>query len=160
MCLPRLELQQGTARMRSILLIGLVVAAAFATIAPAGARDTTLHLDASEVLDPSYAKNSLDGSVRFYFAGQPTPAVLSNLGKARTSRKTNAVGKSDAQACRWVMLTALAALQAEAKALGANAVVGITSAHTFTSATQYECHAGGILAGVSLKGRYVKLADR
>ncbi|MFA6985636.1 MAG: excinuclease ATPase subunit [Arenimonas sp.] len=146
--------------MRSILLIGFAAAAAFAAITPAHARDTSVRLDVSEVLDPSYSKDSLDGSVRFYFAGQPTPAVLSDFGKARTSRKTNAVGKSDAQACRWVMLTALAALQAEAKSRGANAVVDITSAHTFRSPTQFECHAGGIMAGVSLKGRYAKLADR
>lgn len=146
--------------MRSIFFILFAALAAFATTTPASARDTTLHLDASEVLDPSYSKNSLDGSVRFYFAGQQTPAVLSDMGRGRTSRKTNAVGKSDAQACRWVMLTALAALQAEAKSRGANAVIGITSAHTFSSPTQFECHAGGIMAGVSLQGRYAKVADR
>lgn len=143
--------------MRNILLIAL---AAIGATAPVSARDTVLHLDARDVLDPSYSKGVLDGSVRFYFAGQKIPVGASQFRRARTSRKTNAVGKSDAEACKWVMLTALQALQDQARSLGANAVVGITSANGFSSPTQFECHAGSVMAGVSLRGNYARLAER
>lgn len=140
--------------------ISLVLLAAIAVAMPAFARDTVLHLDVNTVTDPGFSQGKLDGSVKFYFAGQKTPAVLSNLGAATTNRKTSGAGKSDNDACRWVMLTALVALQDDAKAHGANAVIGITSNYknvTWASPTQYECHAGNIMAGVALKGTYAKI---
>ena len=94
--------------------------------APADARDTVLHLDIQPVMEPAYSEGRLDGSVRFFLEGQAAPMVAKEFGEAISSRKTNAFGKSDATACKWAMLSALLALQAEAKARGANAVVGIT----------------------------------
>ena len=141
-----------------ILLSTLVIGG---LAAPASARDTRLHLDAQPVIASGIEDRTLDGSVRFYFEGQATPAVLEQLGAASTNRKTNAVGKSDQEACRWVMLGALLALQEAAKARGANAVVGIRSNYKrqeFVSATQYECAAGAIMAGVALKGSYARVA--
>lgn len=137
----------------------------FALAAPglAMARDTTLQLPVAEVLDPAYHQGKLDGSVRFYFAGQSTPALISQHGEGVANRKTNAVNKSDAEACRWVALTALVALQEAARKRGANAVVGITSyfkRNEFKSASQYECHAGALMAGVALKGTYAKVGGR
>jgi hypothetical protein len=79
------------------------------------------------VLDPSYSSATLDGSVRFYFEGEATPEVLADHGLARTSKKTNGAGKSDEEACRWAALSAFKALEAKAKQLGANAVIGIRS---------------------------------
>jgi len=143
--------------MRRILPIVLT---ALVVVAPVGARDTALHLDTRDVLAPSYSQGKLDGSVRFYFADESSPAVVSRLGDASTSRKTSGVGKTDADACRWAMLSALLALQAQAKSLGANAVIGITSnynQHPYASKTQFECHAGGIMVGVALKGTYAKV---
>lgn len=145
--------------MRRLLPIALT---ALVAASPASARDTVLHLDTKDVTAASYSQGKLDGSVHFYFADQSTPAVISRLGDAATSRKTNAVGKTDADACRWAMLSALLALQEQAKSLGANAVVGITgnyNQHGYSSATQFECHAGSIMAGVSLKGTYAKVSD-
>jgi uncharacterized protein YbjQ (UPF0145 family) len=145
--------------MRHISLIALT---ALMVAAPAMARDTALHLDNKDVLAASYSQGKLDGSVQFYFADQSTPTVIGRLGDATTSRKTSGVGKSDADACRWAMLSALLALQAQAKSLGANAVVGITSNYNqqaYSSTTQFECHAGGIMVGVALKGTYAKVSD-
>jgi len=65
-----------------------------------------------------------------------------------------------AEACRWVALSALRALQDGAKSRGANAVVDIVSYYKkneFKSTTSYECYAGAILAGVALKGTYAKV---
>jgi len=129
----------------------------------ASAGDKVLHLDARDVLDSSYSGSKLDGSVKFYFAGQSTPKVLKMLEEDVTNKKTNSVGKSNAESCKWAMLSALIALQESAKARGANAVVGITSYYKkveYKSASQYECHVGNIMSGVALKGSYAKLAGK
>jgi hypothetical protein len=52
----------------------------------------------------------LDGSIKFYFAGQSHPAVLEKISTDVTNQKTNAVGKSDEEACKWVYLSALVQL--------------------------------------------------
>ncbi|MFS8063843.1 MAG: excinuclease ATPase subunit [Luteimonas sp.] len=150
--------------MRKLLLIAGLSALVFASAAFAS--DTITHPEVRSVVEPPFSnsgKTSLDGSVRMFFAGQDTPVVLSELGEARTSRKANAVGKRGDFACKWAMLSALLALQQQAKSLGANAVVDIASNYDnqpYRSATQYECHSGAIMSGVALKGRYAKIADR
>ena len=72
-----------------------------------------------------------------------------------TNRKTNSVGKPDDVACRWAMLSALIELRDTARKLHANAVINVVSYYkknVASSDTQYECHAGNIIAGVALKG--------
>ena len=140
-----------TAILLSSALLALVVA-------PADARDTRQHYDIAQAIAAGKADGTLDGSVKFHFKGAPTPAAQ-RLGPATTNKKTNAVGKSDEVACQWVFLSALKALQAAARDRGANAVIDIESNYkkqVFTSATQYECGAGGLMAGVALKGNYAK----
>lgn len=140
-----------------------VLLAAALAIAPAVARDSVLHLPISSVLDPSYSQGKLDAGVALYFAGQKTPAIAARLGDGVSNRKTNSVGKSDEESCRWAMLSATMALQQEAKSRGANAVVGIVSyfrKNEFRSATEFECHAGGLMTGVALKGEYVRVGKR
>ncbi len=129
----------------------------------ATAADKVLHLDVKDVLDASFSNGKLDGSVKFYFAGQITPKVFKTLEEDVTNKKSNAFGKSKEEACKWVMLSALMALQESAKAHGANAVTGIVSYYKkveYKSASQYECHAGNMISGVALKGRYAKLANK
>ena len=53
-------------------------------------------------------------------------------------------------------------LEKRAKQLGANAVVNIVSYYkkdVMSSATEFECHAGAVIAGVALKGDFVKVAE-
>ena len=141
-----------TAILLSSALLALVVA-------PADARDTRQHYDIAQAIAAGKADGTLDGSVKFHFKGAPTPAAQ-RLGPATTNKKTNAVGKSDEVACQWVFLSALKALQAAARDRGANAVIDIESnykSRVFASATQYECGAGGLMAGVALKGVYAKV---
>lgn len=127
----------------------------------AAARDTRLELSLQELLDSAQARDAgIDGSVRFYLAGQPHPAVKTRLGGDVANRKTNGVGKSDEESCRWVALSALKALQESARARGANAVIDIVSyfrKKEFSSPTHYECYAGNIMSGVAFKGTYVKI---
>lgn len=133
--------------------------ALLAAAAPADARDTRQHFDIAQAIAAGKADGTLDGSVTFHFKGAPTPGAT-RLGPATTNKKTNAFGKSDETACQWVFLTALKALQAAAKSRGANAVIDIESnykSQPYSSATQYECGAGGLMAGVALKGVYAKV---
>jgi hypothetical protein len=143
--------------MKKLLLAALAAAAC----APAMARDTVYRLPLAEVLQMPEAQGKLDGSVKFYLAGQATPRVVEKKGEGMTNKKTNGVGKDDTFGCKWAALSALIALQEQARGLGANAVVDLVSYYkknTFTSPTEYECHAGAVIIGVTLKGNYAKVA--
>ncbi len=83
------------------------------------------------------------------------------MGTFTSNKKTNAFGKDVTEACQWVLLSTVIALQERAIASGGNAVVGISSYYNkvkFSSSTQYECHKGFLMAGVALQGKVVKLA--
>jgi uncharacterized protein YbjQ (UPF0145 family) len=139
---------------KALLLLALMAAS------PALARDTVVKVKLADVLAMPDAKTKLDGTVRFYLEGQKTPKVARTLGSDTTNQKTNAFNKSDEQACRWATLSALIALQNSAKKSGANAVVNIVSYYKRVetkSATEIECHAGTLVAGVALKGDYAQV---
>ena len=141
------------------LTLALTTVLTLAAAPAADARDTRHQLDIATAIAAGKADGTLDGSVQFHFKGARAPAAT-RLGPANTNKKTNAFGKSDETACQWVFLGALKALQAAAQARGANAVIDIESnykSQVFTSATQYECGAGGLIAGVALKGVYAKV---
>jgi uncharacterized protein YbjQ (UPF0145 family) len=144
-------------------LSALVVAAFMLTIvAPSSARDTKYILPIAAALETKDAKEKLDGSVKFFFGSQETPKILTKLGSDVTNLKTNAVGKSDEKACNWVFLSAMIQLEKRAKQLGANAVVNIVSYYqknVMSSPTEFECHAGAVIAGVALKGDFVKIEE-
>lgn len=136
---------------------------ALAIAAPAQARDARVQFDIASAIAQGKAQGVLDGSVAFYFEGQATPAVQQDFGTANTNRKTNAVGKSEQEACDWAFLGALVALQEAAKARGANAVVGLRSNYkrvVYSSPTRYECGSGRLMVGVALLGSYARVADR
>lgn len=142
------------------LAAGLGVAAmVFSTAAMS--RDTKHLLPLDQALNTADAKEKLNAGIKFYFAGQKTPKVGRSMIEVVTNKKTNAFGKSDEDACNWVFLSAMIALQDRAVREGGDAVVDIVSYYKkdeMKSASEYECHAGGIMAGVALKGRIVKLA--
>lgn len=128
----------------------------------AHAADKQVMMPLAAAMDSGTAKAKLGDSVKFYFGDQKTPAVLTRLGSSKTSQKTNAFNKSDAEACNWVFLSAMIQLQKHAQQVGANAVVNIVSNYKnneVSSATEFECHVGNIVAGVALKGDFVKVAD-
>jgi uncharacterized protein YbjQ (UPF0145 family) len=128
---------------------------------PALARDTVLRLPLADVLELPEAKTKLDGSVKFYLAGQKTPKVIETRSSGVANKKTNGVGKTNESGCKWAALSALISLQESAKKDGANAVIDIVSYYKkneFKSSTEYECHAGAFVVGVALKGTYAKVA--
>ncbi|HUO78964.1 MAG TPA: hypothetical protein VMU00_02375 [Steroidobacteraceae bacterium] len=141
--------------------IGCLAVALAVALAPAAyARDEALHLPIKEVTEDAGNKARLGSDVALYFGAQATPAIETALGTASTSKKTNAFNKGDAEACRWAMLSALLTLVSSARSRGADAVVDIRSNYQhveFSSETEYECHAGNLMAGVAFTGRLVKL---
>ena len=143
-----------------VFLMGLLVLAGVMAAAAAHARDSEYKLKIDEVMQRADFKDKLGSDVRFYFGDAKTPAVGQTLGEFVTNKKTNSVGKPDEEACRWAMLSALIELRDRAHKEGGNAVIKIVSFYkqaTFSSATEYDCHAGGIIAGVALKGTVAKL---
>jgi uncharacterized protein YbjQ (UPF0145 family) len=145
--------------MKRLLTASLLTLLTLLAVPQAFAADTRLELPLRDLIDSPQAKAAgIDGSVRFFLAGEKTPAVVTRMGEDVTNKKTNGVGKSDVESCNWVALSALKALQEGAKDRGANAVINITSyfkKNEFRSATNYECYAGNIMSGVALKGTYV-----
>lgn len=131
------------------LLLGVMMASAAVS---AQARDTELKLSIQEAMKSPEAQQVLDPSVKVSFGGGGGAIIKKDL---VSNKKTNAVGKSDEQACQWAFLSAVKQFQETAKSKGASRVVNVVSYYkrnTFGSSTEYECHAGAIMAGVALKG--------
>lgn len=141
----------------------VAVLLAFALISPlaASAADTVVMLPIAGAMAANDAQQRLGDSVKFYFADQPTPKVLSRITSDRTSLRTNGFGKSAEKACNWVFLSAMLQLQKRALDVGANAVINIVSNYNdkeMASQTEFECHDGAIMAGVAFKADFVKVA--
>jgi uncharacterized protein YbjQ (UPF0145 family) len=148
--------------MKKVTCLTIILASALSVAWPAHARDTKYLLPIAAALEVKDAKDKLDGSIKFFFGNQETPKVLTKLGTDVTNQKTNAFGKSDEKACNWVFLSAMIQLEKRAKQMGANAVVNIVSYYqknVMSSPTEFECHAGAIIAGVALRGEFVKIAE-
>ena len=147
--------------MKKIILCAMA-AGLLAGAQPGEARDTKYLLPVAAALEVKDAQDKLDGSIKFFFGNQPTPPVVAKLGTDVSNRKTNAFGKSDEKACNWAFLSAMVALEKRAQQLGANAVINIVSYYNrnvMSSPTEFECHAGAIIAGVVLRGDFVKIAE-
>jgi uncharacterized protein YbjQ (UPF0145 family) len=145
-------------RTKKQLFCAMALCAASMT---AQAADKQVMMPLTAAMQNGDAQAKLGDSVKFYFGDQKTPNVLEKLGSSKTSQKTNAFNKSDAEACNWVFLSSMIQLQKHAQKVGANAVINIVSNYKnneFSSATEFECHVGTMMAGVALKGDFVKIA--
>lgn len=148
--------------MKKTILSLLIAAGLLSNVGSSFARDTKHLLPIAAALEAKDAQDKLDGSIKFFFGDQTTPPILSKLGTDVSNRKTNAFGKSDEKACYWAFLSAMVALEKRAQQLGANAVVNIVSYYkkeVMSSVSQFECHAGALIAGVALKGDFVKISE-
>jgi len=141
---------------RAVFVIVLVLSLA----ASAEARDTRYELAVTGVTANSEYQPALGTDVSFYFAGQMTPTAEKTLGEYVANRKTDGFFKSDERACQWAFLSALLSLRQRALQEGGNAVINIVSFYKkvpYSSATDYECHAGVFIAGVALKGTVARI---
>ncbi|CAI8821700.1 excinuclease [Pseudomonas serboccidentalis] len=120
------------------------------------ARDTQVFLPFDKAVAEATRSGKIDGSVKFYLAGNAPAGKVTVLSSgAVTNKKTNAFNKSDQVACEWVVQSAIISLHQAAKSAGANAVTNIVSFYKSNErkdSQNYECHAGAIMAGVALKG--------
>lgn len=147
--------------MKHLVAVILVFALLFSA-STGDARNTIHQLSIEEALAEGAAKRVLIDGVALYFGDQPTPSVESNHGQFTANRKTNAFNKSDEEACKWVFLSAVKSLQERARREGGNAVINIYSYYyknKFVSDTQFECGAGAMVAGVTMIGDVVTLAE-
>lgn len=144
--------------MRRVSFALLAVLGSFVA-SSAMARDDVSKFSIADVLNKPEFAAKLEG-VKFYFGKQAHPAVARTIGTYTSNKKTNAVGKSDIEACQWVFLSALVSFHDRAIAEGGDAVVDITGYYKkqpFSSETEFQCGAGATIAGVTLKGTVVKL---
>lgn len=128
----------------------------------AEARNTRYILPTARVTENPEYRATLGSSVSFYFANQATPKIERTFGEYVTNKKARSFGRSDENSCQWVFLSALLQLRERAREEGGNAVINIVSYYDkdiFASATEYECHVGGLIAGVALKGIVVRVAN-
>lgn len=148
--------------MRMLRNAALVVIASSAAL-PAAARDEQKLYPIGQALRSPAAQGKLDPGIRLFFGRQGHPNVTKDFGQWPTNKKTNAFAKSDLQACEWVFLSAVIALQERARRQGGNAVINIVSNYrnvVTSSESEYVCGAGGLIAGVALKGRVMSLSGR
>ncbi|MDG6894484.1 excinuclease ABC subunit A [Volucribacter amazonae] len=138
-------------------LIKLTVVSTAILLAACAPRDTTHYLSIDEALNSPQAKQVLNPNIKLYF-GKPAPGNVVAAGLV-SNKKTNAANKTDQGACQWAFLSAVKQFQDRAASNGATKVGNLVSYYkknTYKSTTQYECHAGNIIAGVALKGDIVK----
>lgn len=145
---------------RKLLISFSILLGALLFTTTSHARDTTHMLSIEEAMSTPAARERLDPNIGFFFADTPHGEVIAEHGNFVTNKKTNAFNKSDEEACKWVMLSALLSLQDRVKAEGGNAVINIESFYKrqpMVSSSEYECHAGAVIAGVALRGDVVTL---
>ena len=150
--------------MKKLMIIAsLFTLAGVLTALPAQANDTKVMLPIAGAMAANDAQARLGNSVKFYFAGQPTPEIIKKIATDKVSLRTNAAFKSNEKACNWVFLSDLLELQKQALEMGANAVVNITNNYNNIenpNATDFECHVGAIMAGVAFKAEFVTISDK
>ncbi len=125
---------------------------------PAYARNDVARHSIQRAIEMNGQKANLR-DMPMYFGPMRAPAGT-DLGEITTSNKTSALGKSDAEACFWVFMSALKSLQGAALKRGANAIVNVRSNYEhneFSSDSEFECGAGTLMAGVALKATAVRL---
>ena len=124
------------------------------------AGDRIVHFPFANAIAEATQSGKLDGTVKFYLAGSaPQGQVTVIKSDVSVNRKTNAFAKGDQKTCDWALQSALIALQDQAKAAGANAVIDIVSDYgdEYRDGEKYECHVGFLMSGVIMKGKIAKV---
>jgi uncharacterized protein YbjQ (UPF0145 family) len=134
---------------------------ALASVPSISFAEDVVYLSFQDTVAAATASGKLDGSVKFYLAGnQPAGKVDVVNDNVVTNKKTNAFGKSSQESCSWALQSALITLQGAAKQAGANAVVDIESYYkkqVHKDPKNYECHKGSLMSGVALRGKLAKV---
>mgnify|MGYP003546768403 CR=1 FL=1 len=124
------------------------------------ARDDQNMYSIEAALNTSSAKEKMSKGYVFKFGDQAHGKIATNHGEFMSNKKTNAFGKTEEGACQWAFLGAMLSLQDRITQLGGNAAINIRSYYKkneISSATEFECGNGAIMAGVTLVGDVVTL---
>ena len=135
----------------------LVLAGVCALALNLSARDDVHHFSIEEALSSPKAKEVLDPNIKLSF-GSGTKGNIIKSGLT-ANKKTNAFNKSDKEACEWAFLSAVKTFQERAVKEGGTKVINLTGYYkkkAFDSKTQFQCGAGALMAGVTLKGDITK----
>jgi hypothetical protein len=111
--------------------------------------------------DSAEPRQKPDGSVKFVFGKESTPAIASTLGSVKPHGKARTRRSDDSKTCDVAFLAALMDFEQRAKKAGANSVVNIVSYYKnveMASATEFECHAGAAAHAI-WRGDLVNLVD-
>src|ERR1044071_7498042 len=137
----------------ALILSGLVATRAYS-------RDDKYVLPIKAALDSAGPRQEPDGSVKFFFGKESTPAIASSVGSVKPHGKARTRRSDDIEACNVAFLAALIDFEQRAKKAGANAVVNIVSYYNnvkVASCTEFECYAGAAAKAI-LRGDLVKLS--
>lgn len=136
------------------LVLAIFIAFSFTNLS---AKDKILYLPISDVLNSKEAKEALDPNIKLSFgSGTKANIIAKNL---QTNKKTNSVNKSDEEACKWVLLSALKTFQDRAVKEGGTKVVNLTGyfkKQPYDSKDKFQCAVGSIMTGVTLRGDIAK----
>lgn len=116
------------------------------------ARDTVLMMSIHNSLKKGRAIGAIGRDVSLQFGNR---RLYRGQRKYTANRKTNAVNKTDREACEWAFFSSVRSLQDRARSKGVRRVTGIISYYKKrprSSSSKYECHVGNIVAGVALRG--------
>ena len=155
-----MSIKKQTATWARQCTVVLILVGTAAWVPGSYARDTLQSYSIEEVLSSADGKAKLGTNIKFAFGKTSLGKVKKNHGEFRTNKKTNAFGKSDERACKWVFLSAMISLRDRAVTEGGNAVINIRSNYknnTTSSETTFQCGAGAIMAGVALIGDVVTI---
>ena len=146
--------------MRTVAMTGALIFSVLVATR-AYSRDDKYVLPIKAALDSAEPRQKPDGSVKFFFGKESTPAIASSLGSVKPHGKARTRRSDDMKACNVAFLAALMDFEQRAKKAGANAVVNIVSYYKnveMASATEFECHAGAAAHAI-LRGDLIKLVD-
>lgn len=121
------------------------------------ARDEVLYFSIDNLLTSPKAIRVLNPNIKFSFGSGSKGQILQK--GLMANKKTNAFNKSDQEACEWAFLSALKTFQERAVREGGTKVINITGYYKkqpFDSKTQFQCGAGALMAGVTLRGDIAK----
>jgi uncharacterized protein YbjQ (UPF0145 family) len=145
--------------VRNVILSGLILL--FFGMNSAYAADSLVKYPIKDSMELEKVKNLFDDDISFYWGAAPHGKVTKKFGTFKTSKRTNAFGKEQSQACAWAMASSLVALRDRAVKEGGNAVINIVSNiknKEESSETAYSCLAGKVVVNVALKGDVVTIS--
>ncbi len=128
---------------------------------PARATNQVVMIDLDGSMSTNEAREKLDPNIKFYFGKASHAAVLHNFGEFVSNKKANGFLRDDTAGCQRAFLSALIAFQQKAQKLGGDAVIELESFYQKIPEQidkQVPCHSGGLMDGVALRGKIVKLA--